>query len=373
MIKKIKIFNFKVKKREKKIESFFGIFTSLLAVFLAMLVGGIVIIIAGANPILAYQHLLYGAFGNTNNIAETLTKTTPLLIAGLGLSISFRSKLINIGAEGQMIIGAIFATVVALALSGAPGFIILIASIIAGFIGGALFGFIPGIMKAKLGTPEIIIGVMLNYIAVFTLSFLLDGPLKDPEQFYPQSAMIDKSAWLPTIVSGTRLHVGFIIGLVLIVAYYLLMYRLPLGFKIKTVGYNPRAAKYAGMKVSRYIVIAMVLSGGLAGLAGMSETFGIHFRLYNEFTAGYGFDAIAVALLGQFNPIGVLFGAIYFAALRVGANSMQSALQVPVSVVYIIQGLSVLFILTDKFFQNYIVSFMKKRKKTSENVKVEVD
>ena len=370
-MKEIKIFNFKIKKREKKIESYFGIFTSVLAVFLAMIIGGVVISIAGANPIYAYQHLLYGAFGNMNSIAETLTKTTPLLIAGLGLSISFRSKLINIGADGQMIIGAIFSTVVALALTGAPGFIILIASIIAGILGGALFGFIPGIMKAKFGTPEIIIGVMLNYIAVFMLSYLLEGPLKDPTQFYPQSAMIDKSAWLPNILSGTRLHAGFIIGLFLIAAYYFLMYRSPLGYKIKTVGYNPRAAKYAGMKVSRYIVIAMVLSGGLAGLAGMSETFGIHFRLYNEFTAGYGFDAVAVALLGQFNPIGVFFGAIYFAALRVGANAMQSAVQVPVSVVYIIQGLSVLFILTDKFFQNYIVNIIKKRKKTLENLKVE--
>jgi simple sugar transport system permease protein len=356
----------KITKRKVKKASTFGVFTSVLAAIMALVVSALVMLFIGVNPIYAYWHLFYGAFGNINNIADTLVKTTPILIAGIGLSISFRSNLTSIGAEGQMIMGGIFATVVGLYIAGIPPLIGIPIVIIAGFVGGSLLGSLAGFLKAKFGTSEIIVTIMLNYIAIFFLSYLLDNPLREAGSFYPQSAAISKSLWLPIIISGSRLHIGFILGVVLIVAYYILMFRLPLGYKIRAVGYNPKAAEYAGIKVSKNIIIAMLLSGGLAGIAGSVEVFGIHHRLFNDFSAGYGFDALAVALLGQLHPVGVFVSALFFGALRVGSNAMQRAVQVPVSIVYVIQGLAILFILTDKLLQSYIIKITRKSKKIKE-------
>lgn len=356
----------KITKRKEKKASIFGVFTSVIAAIMALVISGIVMLAVGVNPIYAYWHLFFGAFGNINNIADTLVKTTPILIAGIGLSISFRSNLTSIGAEGQMIIGGIFGTVIGLQLSGLPSVIGLPIVIVAGFIGGALFGAIPGILKAKFGTSEIINTIMLNYVAIYLLSYLLDNPLREAGSFYPQSAALPTNLWLPIILPGTRLHIGFIIALALIVFYYIFMFRLPQGYKIRAVGLNKKAAEYAGIKVGRNIVLAMVLSGGLAGIAGSVEVFGIHHRLFNDFTAGYGFDALAVALLGKLHPAGVFISALFFGALRVGSNAMQRAVQVPISIVYVIQGLTILFILTDKLLQHYIIKIQRKKKMKKE-------
>lgn len=352
-----------ITKRKVKKAPTFGVFTSVVAALMALVVSAFVMLFIGVNPIYAYWQLFYGAFGSLNNIADTLVKTTPILIAGIGLSISFRSNLTSIGAEGQMIMGGIFATVVGLYIAGISPVIGIPLVILAGFIGGGLFGAIPGYLKAKFGTSEIINTIMLNYVAIYFLSYLLDNPLREAGSFFPQSAAIVKSLWLPIVLPGTRLHMGFILALLLIIAYYILMFRLPLGYKIRAVGFNKKAAEYAGIKVKRSIVIAMILSGGLAGIAGSVEVFGIHHRLFNDFSAGYGFDALAVALLGQLHPLGVFASALFFGALRVGSNAMQRSVQVPVSIVYVIQGLAILFILTDKLLQNYMIKFTKKHKK----------
>ncbi|MHB1394821.1 MAG: ABC transporter permease [Clostridia bacterium] len=356
----------KITKRKVKKASMLGVFTSVIAAIMALVVSALVMLIIGINPIYAYWHLFYGSFGNINNIANTLVKTTPILIAGIGLSISFRSNLTSIGAEGQMIMGGIFATTVGLYIAGIPSIIGIPLVILAGFVGGGLLGAVSGFLKAKFGTSEIINTIMLNYIAINFLSYLLDNPLRESGSFYPQSAGLAKSLWLPIIMPGSRLHAGFILALLLIVGYYLLMFRLPLGYKIRAVGYNPKAAEYAGIKVGRSIIIAMLLSGGLAGIAGSVEVFSIHHRLFNDFSAGYGFDALAVALLGQLHPIGVFTSALFFGALRVGSNAMQRAVQVPISIVYVIQGLIILFILTDKLLQNYIIKITEKSKKIKE-------
>lgn len=335
--------------------------TPLVAVLFSILIGGFVIAIAGVNPIYAYRHLWYGAFGTINNFAETLVKTTPILIAGIGLSISFRNNLTNIGAEGQMIVGAIVATLISFALPGWPGVLAIPLTVLSGFVGGALYGAFPGYLKAKFGTSEIISTIMMNYIAVSFLGFLLDGPMKEPGGYFPQTALVPINSELFRIIEGTRLHIGFLMALFLIPAYYILMFRLPLGFKIRAVGQNPNAARYAGIQVKKMIILAMALSAGLAGVAGMSEIFGIHHRLYNGFSAGYGFDAVAIALLGGLHPVGVALAALFFGALRVGANAMQSAVQVPVSVTYVIQGVSVLLILTDNIIREKLIQFMKNK------------
>lgn len=334
-----------------------GFTTSIAAILLAMLVSGFVIFAMGENPVIAYWHLVYGAIGNVQNLGNTLVKTTPILIAGIGLSISFQANLTSIGAEGQIIVGAICATLVGLNIDGMPAVLSIGVCILAGFLGGALYGAIPGLLKAKFGISEIINTLMLNYIAICFLSFLLDNPLREPGSFYPQSALIDTSLWFPFLTGGSsRLHFGILLAILAVLFYYFLIYRSPLGYRIRTVGYNPKAAEYAGMKVGRNIVIAMVLSGGLAGIAGASEIFGVHHRLFNDFSSGYGFDAVAVALLGRLHPLGVVAAALFFGALRVGCNAMQRAIQIPISIVNVIQGLSILFILTDHLLRDNMVN-----------------
>ena len=351
-------------KSEERLKSLLGTVTPLIAILFSIVIGGIVIAMAGVSPVYAYYHLWYGAFGTIDNFTETLVKTTPILIAGIGLSISFRCNLLNIGAEGQMIVGAITAVVVSFTFQELPAILAVPLCIVGGFIGGAAFGVFAGFLKAKYGTSEIISTIMLNYIAISFLGFLLDGPLKEPDGYFPQTALVPDSTQLIKIIEGTRLHIGFIIGIILIGLYYLLMFRLPLGFKIRAVGLNQNAAQYAGISVKKHIVIAMALSGGLAGIAGMSEIFGIYHRLYNGFSSGYGFDAVAIALLGKLNPLGVPLAALFFGALRVGGNAMQNAVQVPIAVIYIIQGVSVLFILTDSMIRETVIQFFRKRKQS---------
>ncbi|MBN2861189.1 MAG: ABC transporter permease [Sphaerochaetaceae bacterium] len=361
MEQKIRIGHIEVVRREQRVASLFGMFSSLIAIFLALVAGGVVMAVVDINPFTAYGHLFAGAFASKTGCANTLIKTTPLLIAGLGLSISFRCNLINIGAEGQMIVGGIAATAVALYLPVSSPLLMFVFIFLAGFLAGGFWGAVPGILKAKFGISEIINTIMLNYIAIHVLSFMLDGPLREPDNYYPQSAKIAQEFWLAKILDGTRLHAGFLIALVLVLFYYLLFYRLPQGFRIRTVGYNPKAARYAGMSVSSNVVLAMFLSGAFAGIAGMSEILGMHHRLYNEFTSGYGFDAISIALLGKLHPLGVVLAALFFGALRVGANAMQHVVQIPIAIVYVIQGLAVLFILTDTFFRTYILTSYKRK------------
>lgn len=335
--------------------------SSVVAVLLALVLGGVVIAVAGANPFTAYGVLLRGAFGDVYAWSETLLRATPILIAGIGLSISFRSNLTSIGAEGQIILGGIVSCAVGLWLPAfLPGAFRLVIGMLAGFAGGALYALLPGVLKAKLGTSEIIVTIMMNYIAISLLSFLLGGPLQEAGSFYPQSAQLDSAMWLPAIIPGTRIHLGFVLALVFVVAYYFLMFHLPLGFKIRMVGFNPKAAQYAGVKVPASIITAMMLSGGLAGIAGAGEVYGIHHRLYNDFAAGFGFDAIAVALLGRLHPIGVLVSAIFFAALKVGSGAMQRAVQVPTTIVYIIQGLLIMFVFTDKLLLGWMAKLGKR-------------
>lgn len=351
---------FSNKRKANKRQFNLGLFTPLIAVFLALAIGAGFVAMAGADPIYAYQWLLYGAFGSINSIGETLVKATPLLIAGLGLTISFRASMTSIGAEGQIIMGALFATLAGLYLPELPAFLMIPIVILAGFIGGGIWGAIPGILKAKLGVSEIINTIMMNYIATYLVGYLLDVPLREPPGYYPQSAQIAETGWLPFILPGTRLHAGILIGIILVILTYLLMFRLPLGYKIRAVGLNPHAARYGGIHVEKNMVIAMILSGGLAGIAGASEIAGVHHRLMNGFSSNYGFDAIAVALLGNLHPIGVFISALFFGALRVGASSMQRGAQVPASVASVIQGLVVVFVLADAFFRKYAINWLKK-------------
>ena len=323
----------------------------LWAVLISFLVGSVVILGAGANPLQAYLALVVGAIGNQGSIATTLVKSVPLMLGGLAVALSFRSGVFNIGVEGQIYMGALFAVWAGTALQ-LPAVIHLVVALAFGMLGGSLWSAIPGYLKATRGFNEVVVTIFMNYIAIDLVDYAVQGPLKEPGWNY-QTAAVAATARLPIIWPGTDLHFGLIVALFAAGLVYVLLFHTPLGFRLRMVGANPEAARYAGVKVTRVTVLAMALSGALAGLAGAVEILGVQFRLLSGFSPGWGFDSIAVALVGQLHPVGLLLSALFFAALRTGANSMQTAVGLPVVVVYVIQGLTVLLMMVGTAIQHY--------------------
>ena len=332
----------------------------VFATFAALAVGAVVLLALGANPIEAYGALVEGAFGSGNALAETAVKAVPLLLVGLGICISFRANVINIGGEGQMILGALMGTVVGLALTGAPGWLVIPLALVAGFAGGALWGAIPGALKAYFGVNEILSTVMMNAIAVQIMNYLLRGPLIDPAQAelaskIPQTAPLDVAFRLPRLVP-TRLHLGAAIAIGLAILVYILLWRTTLGYRIRAVGQNPDASRYGGIRVRRQVVIALLLSGAFAGLAGVIQVYGLNYRMITDgsatgFTGSAGFNGIVAALFGQLHPIGTIPASFFFGALLVGANSLQRAMQVPSSFIIALNGLVVVFVVSSDIWR----------------------
>jgi len=336
---------------------------SLLPVFAtlaALLVGAVMLLFLKVNPIEAYKALWDGAFGTSNAFAETLVKATPLLLVGLGICISFRGDVINIGGEGQMIVGAVLATWAGLTFTSLPGWLGITLAMLAGFLGGAIWGGIPGVLKAYFRVNEILSTVMMNAIAVQLMNFLLRGPMIDPSQAelaskIPQTARLLEIFRLPRLVP-TRLHLGALIAVILAVLVYILLWRTTLGYRIRAVGQNPHASRYAGIKVQRYIVLALLLSGAFSGLAGATQVFGVNYRMITDgsssgFTGSAGFNGIVAALFGQLHPIWSIPASILFGALLVGANKMQRAVQVPSALVIALNGLVVVFVVSSEIWR----------------------
>lgn len=325
-----------------------------LAVLTALIVGGVVIASVGGNPFHAYLGLFQGAFGSAKAWSETAVWASPYIFAGLAVALAFKGGLFNIGAEGQLAFGAVVAAWIGYALPDAlgislPPIIHLPLAIGFGILAGALWGAIPGALKAYTGGHEVINTIMMNYIALNIVSFLLNGPMKDksPNNISARTPGIAESARISPIFEGFRIHWGFVLALVVAGAVWWLLWKTTLGFEIRTVGSNPDAAKYAGINVKRTIILTMALSGLLAGLAGVIEVTGLNYRHELGFSVGYGFDAIAIALLGKTHPLGVVLAAILFAAMRNGATRMQFLTQIPVDVISVIQALILLFVAAD--------------------------
>jgi simple sugar transport system permease protein len=343
--------------------NFAQVVDALLPVFAtlaALAVGAVMLLLLGANPIRAYGALLEGAFGSGNALAETAVKAVPLLLVGLGICIAFRGNVINIGGEGQMIVGAIFATVVGLTLTGWPGWLVISLAIFAGFVGGAIWGAIPGALKAYFSVNEILSTVMMNAIAVQFMNYLLRGPLIDPAQAelaskIPQTAALEEAFRLPRLVP-TRLHLGALIAVILAFLVYILLWRTTLGYRIRAVGQNPDAARYGGIRVRQHIVIALLLSGAFAGLAGAFQVYGLNYRMITDgsatgFTASAGFNGIVAALFGQLHPLGTIPASFFFGALLVGANKLQRVMQVPSSYILALNGLVVIFVVSSELWR----------------------
>ncbi len=336
-----------------KFDSVIDALLPVFATLAALGVGAIMLMALQVNPVNAYSALWDGAFGSKNAIAETLVKATPLLLVGLGICIAFRANVINIGAEGQMIIGGLMATQIGLLFTDAPGWLVIIFAIFAGFLGGAIWGGIPGVLKAYFGVNEILSTVMMNAIAVQIMNFMLRGPMMDPAQLekaskIPQTARLAEAFRLPRLVP-TRLHLGFVFAIVLAILVYILLWRTTLGYRIRAVGQNPHASRYGGIRVRRRIVTALLLSGAFAGIAGAIQVYGVNYRMITDgsstgFTGGAGFNGIVAALFGQLHPIGTIPAAIFFGALLVGANKMQRVVQIPAALITALNGLVVIFV-----------------------------
>ncbi|MCC7367942.1 MAG: ABC transporter permease [Chloroflexi bacterium] len=304
----------------------------------------------GGDPILAYGGLWEGSFGRVASISETLVWATPYILAGLAVGLAFRGGLFNIGAEGQLSVGALVSAWVGFGVSGVPWPLHLLVALAAGALAGAAWAGFAGLLKARTGAHEVITTIMLNYVALLGTGYLLSGLLKDPSPFVvvAQTPKVLESARIPPLVADLRVHWGLIIALALSVGCWWLLFRGTVGFAIRTVGLNSSAARYAGISVGGTVTLTMALSGLLAGLAGAIEVLGVNYYHTPGFSAGYGFDSIAVALLGKSHPLGVIPAAILFGALRAGATRMQFVSQIPIDIISVVQGIILLLVAAEE-------------------------
>ena len=317
----------------------------------ALQVGALFIVLTGSNPLTAYGVMMSGPFTSSYGFSETLVRTTPLLLVGLGIIISFRSGILNIGGEGQMLMGAVAAAAVALALPDWPAIVLMPLVLLGGATAGGIWGGLAGWLKARLAVNEILSTVMLNQIAAQLYLFIIRLFLIDPQEVaygtgVPQTALLTNAVWFDRLMPGTRLHTGFLLAVVLAILVYILLWRTTVGFRMRAVGEGPDAARYAGIRVEKYLVIAMALAGGFAGLAGAVEVTGVHHRALEDISAGYGFSGIVAALFGRLHPLGVIPASVLFGALILGADMMQRAVAIPAAIVLVIQGLVILFVVS---------------------------
>lgn len=359
----------------------------LIAVLAAFLVGAIILLLQGVNPLEAYKAMIVGAFGSKNGLSDTLVKAVPLMLVGLGIAIAFRGGVINIGAEGQLVVGALLTTYFGVSLGEQfPGAVGIVIGLVAGAVMGGIWGAIPGLLKARLGVNEILSTVMMNQIAIQVGFFLLRGAMIDPAEVaagtnIPHSARLTRELDMPrftdmakslgftesakdldiqgylgelygVLVEPSRLHSGLIFALLMAVLIYVFLWRTTIGYRIRAVGLNPHASRYAGMNVKRTMVLSMTLSGAFAGLAGAVEILGLHHRMFEPaaVSAGYGFSGIVAALFGKLHPLGIIPSSILFGGLLVGGDKMQRAMQIPQVLILAILGLVVLFVVSTDYF-----------------------
>jgi len=333
----------------RTVKTAYAAFVVTVAALVALAGGSLVLLAIGADPIATFKVILTEPLKDLFGITEILVRAGPLILVALGIAVAFRSGILNIGAEGQIQVGIIAATAVALYLPGLPKFALLPLILIAGAIGGAFWGGIAGLLKSRLGVNEILSTVMLNYIAAQFYTFFLRGPFLDPAEMTmgsgtPQSMRFVKAAWLDRLIPGTRLHYGLAIALVLAVFVYFLLWRTTAGFRMRAAGAEAKAARYAGVHVERYLVGAMLISGAFAGLAGAVEITGVHRRAIEGVSSGYGFSGIVVALFGGLHPAGIVPAAAFFGLLLLGADMTQRAVGVPANMVLVLQGVIILVI-----------------------------
>lgn len=333
----------------------------LLAILIALLVGAVMLLLLGANPLTAYYTMVRGVFGSLSGLTQSLVKATPLLLVGLGICIAFRASVINIGGEGQIIAGALMATWFSLQFRTWPGWLLLPLTLLMGFLAGAFWGFIPGLLKARLNVNEILSTVMMNAIGLQLMNLLIRGPLIDPAgvtagTYLAQSERLPQQVWLGRLIPQTLLHSGVIIALILALLVYVFLWRTTIGYRIRAVGLNPEASRYAGIPVPFYQALSLTLAGGFAGIAGVIEVIGVHRRLLEGITSGYGFSGIVAALFGGLHPLGLIPASWLFGSLLVGADMMQRSVQVPSALIDALLGLIVLLVVGSQMWSRRLAT-----------------
>lgn len=339
------------KRRERKLS---GLTLAVGSIVPPLLVGAVIFMAAGANPFRAYGAMLTGAFGDWYRFSEVVVKAIPLMLTGLAVALAARMLLWNIGCEGQLIFGGIFAAGLALFWhQRIPDSLMIPALVCAGFAGGAFWAAVPAILKTRWQINEIITTLMFNYIAIIVMEHLFFGPWRDPMGMgFPGSAMFDASAWLPRFFT-TRIHLGLFIALALALLFYLVLKKTRWGFRLEVIGHSPRAARYGRFDVDRERILVLLISGGLAGLAGMGEVTGIHMRLQQGLAVGYGYDGIIIAFLARLNPLAVPLVAILLGVLIVGGDQLQTVMHFPASISQVLEGILLLSILLTNFWAAY--------------------
>lgn len=325
-----------------------------IAVLAAFCMGGVVFLLAGANPIAAYAAMADGVFGSLDDLAEVVVKAIPLVLCGLAVAVAARIRLWNVGGEGQLVLGGMGAAAVALFLAPRlPAPAVLPLMLAAGFLAGGLWALLAGILRARLEVNEILTTLMLNYVAILWLEHLYFGPWRDPMGMgFPGTAMFADAARLPRLF-GTRIHLGVLLGLAAAVLLHAALARTRWGYEMRVIGESPKAAQYAGMPINRTILWVMFLSGGLAGLAGMAEASGIHYRLQQGLAVGYGYTGIIVAALARLHPGGVVLAALFIAGILVGGDQLQTVMHLPSSVGLVLEATLLFFVLGSDILSQY--------------------
>jgi len=324
----------------------------MIAIAVAFLVGGTVLSATGHSPVEAYGAMIMGAFGDVFGIGQTLMQATPIIFTALSFLFAFKGGLFNIGAEGQLLVGAFVAALIGISFD-LPVFVHLPLALLAGALAGGFWGFIPAVLKAKLGAHEVITTMMLSYVAFYVTGYMVNYPFKAPG-WVAQTVVIAPSAQLPRILQPTQLSASIFIAVILAGLTYYTLEKTTLGYEVRAVGLNPTVAESTGISVKRGMILALVISGAIAGMGGAGEVLGVHRRFIEGFSPGYGWDGLAVALIGRLHPVGVLFAAILFGALRSGGMVMTRATGVPLDIIFMLQALVVLFMAAPRLIRHLL-------------------
>lgn len=319
----------------------------VIAILLAFLVGAIVLAVTGYSPLDAYAAMLSGAFGDTFGIGQTLTQATPIIFTALAFLFAYKCGLFNIGAEGQFLIGAFAAALVGISFNGLPVFVHVPLALLAGVAAGAFWGFMPAVLKARLGAHEVITTMMLSYVALYITGYMVNYPFKAPG-WVAETVLISPSAELPSILPPTQLSASIFVAVLLAGLTDYTLRKTIIGYEIRAIGLNPTAAESGGISIKKGIILALTISGAMAGLGGAGEVLGVHRRFIEGFSPGYGWDGLAVALVGGLNPAGILLASVLFGALRSGGMTMTRTTHVPLDIATILQALVILFVAAPK-------------------------
>ena len=339
--------------------------TALYSLLLAFLIGAVIIFASGNSPVEIYQLLFEGAIGSQKGLLQTVLQATPLIFCGLAVNFGMKGGLLNLGVEGQLYIGALCATVTGMYLDGAPAVIHIPLCILAGMVGGMLWAFLPIWLKIRRGAHEVVTALMMNYIATLLLDYLLNYPLREPDSAIAQSPVIAESAQLTRLFPRSKVTVAILIGIVLAVFLTFLLKKTVLGYQVTLVGANPKAAAASGVPVKKILIITMLISGACAGLAGGMEVMGSYYRLIKGFSPGYGFEGIAVAVLGD-SPLGNIFSGLLFGGLRAGGMALNYGSNLSVKFISVLQGIIIIFVAAPAFLPNIWVKLFPKKKKEQE-------